>query len=133
MNTDGAMYVLASDRDDPLVQVVGAADGWILEWLGRRLWTKLPYAVFANDQPDRGIAYYMNYALFQGPTSCIDVGFFTHLEDSHDFLGRARDMDWCVCMSKKYADCLREQGAEHVTHISMGFDYYTVLGWAWRD
>jgi hypothetical protein len=75
------------------------------------------------NQPNRGtcegVAYYMNYALFQGPTSFIDVGFFTHLEDSHDFLGRARDMDWCVCMSKKYADWLREQGIEHVTHIPL--------------
>jgi glycosyltransferase involved in cell wall biosynthesis len=114
-------------REEPLVQVVGPADGWILERLGRRLASKLPYAAFTINQPDRGIgegiAYYMNYALFQGPTSLIDVGFFTHLEDSHDFLGRARDMN-CVCMSKKYADWLREQGVKHVTHIPMGFDYY---------
>lgn len=42
---------------------------------------------------DEVIAYYMNSALFQGPTSFVDVGCFTHLEGSHDFLGRARDMD----------------------------------------
>jgi glycosyltransferase involved in cell wall biosynthesis len=111
-----------------MVQVVGPADGWILERLGRRLEAKLPYATYSVGEPDRalgeGIAYYVNYAIFKGETSFIDVGFFTHLEDSHDFLGRARDMDWCVCMSKKYADWLREQGVEHVTHIPMGFDYY---------
>ena len=113
-------------RNEPLVQVVGPADGWILERVGRRLATKLPYALFSINQPDRGvgeeIAFYMNYALFQGPTPFVDVGFFTHIDDNHEFLGRARDMDWSVCMSKKYADWLREQGVERVTHIPMGFD-----------
>jgi hypothetical protein len=119
---------MAFDRDEPLVQVVAPTDGWILEGLGRQLVAKLPYVVYSINEPDRGIddgiAYYVNYALFKGPTSFADVGFFTHFEDSHDFLGRARSMDWCVCMSRKYADWLREQGVEHVTHILMGFDYY---------
>jgi hypothetical protein len=119
---------MAFRRDEPLVQAVGSADGWILERLGHRLATELPYAMFSINQPDRGIGggitYYVNYALFEDPTSFIDVGFFTHLEDSHDFLGRARGMDWCVFMSKKYADWLRELGVQHVTHIPMGFDVY---------
>lgn len=52
------------------------------------------------------------------------MGFFTHVEDEGEFLGRARRMDHCVSMSKLYTDWLRERGVSHVTHVPMGFDYY---------
>src|SRR5262245_27812288 len=105
----------------PLVQVVGPTDRWILEKLARRLSAKLPYAAFVPYEPKRaapaGIVYYVNYALYHGPTPFVDVGLFTHRDDEQDFLGRARTMDHCVCMSKCYADWLCGQGVEHVTHI----------------
>jgi hypothetical protein len=117
--------------EKPIVQVVGPTDNWVLQKLARTLVARLPYAASAAMEPKRsapaGIAYYVNYALYQGATSFIDVGFFTHLEESHDFLGRAHDIDWCVCMSKKYADWLREQGVEHGTrhaHSAVVREYY---------
>ena len=54
----------------------------------------------------------------------MDVGFFTHRDDEQEFLGRARRMDYRVCMSKLYADRMRQQGVEHLEHIPMGFDSY---------
>src|SRR5262249_38174838 len=112
----------------PVVQVVGPTDQWVLERLARRLASKLPYAQFVpwkprSDAPP-ALAYYVNYALYQRPTSFIDVGFFTHRDDDHSFLERARAIDHSVCMSRVYADWLREQGVKTVTHIPMGYDSY---------
>jgi hypothetical protein len=112
----------------PLVQIVGPADNWILEKLARRLASKLPYSEFVPWKPRPGtpalLAYYVNYALYQEPSGLIDVGFFTHRDDSQQFLERARSMDHCVSMSKLYADWLKEHGVHAVTHIPMGCDYY---------
>jgi Glycosyl transferases group 1 len=109
-----------------LVQVVGPTDGWILERLARRLAAKLPYAEFVPWKPRRdagaGIAYYVNYALYEAPSGLIDVGFFTHCEDEKQFLERARAVDFCVSMSRQYADWLRGQGVQAVAHIPMGVD-----------
>jgi glycosyltransferase involved in cell wall biosynthesis len=113
---------------EALVQVVGPEDGWVLEKLARRLAAKLPYAVFVPWKPSReggaALAYYVNYALYQGPSGLIDVAFFTHLDEAQQFLERARRVDCCVCMAKQYADWLRGQGVQSVTHIPMGFDAY---------
>lgn len=112
----------------PLVQVVGPTDGWVLERLARRLVAKLPYAEFVPwkpvPRPGGGLAYYVNYALFDRPTGLVDVGFFTHRDDAHGFLDRARGLDHCVCMARQYADWLRGRGVAAVTHIPMGFDFY---------
>jgi glycosyltransferase involved in cell wall biosynthesis len=113
---------------DALVQVVGPEDGWVLERLAHRLARKLPYAAFVPDAPrpvtGTQIAYYVNYALYRGPSGLIDVGFFTHEDEAQDFLPRARRMDYCVCMSRLYADGLKARGVQGVAHIPMGFDAY---------
>jgi hypothetical protein len=111
--------------DRVLVQVVGPTDGWILERLARRLAAKLPYAEFVVWKPRRdigGIAYYVNYALYEAPSGLIDVGLFTHCEDEGQFLKRARSVDFCVSMSRQYADWLRGRGVKAVAHIPMGVD-----------
>lgn len=112
----------------PLVQIVGPDDQWILERQARQLASKLPYARFVAWRPalnvSAGLVYYVNYALFQEKTHHIDVGFFTHRDDDQRFLERADLMDHAVCMSKKYADWLKSEGVETVTHIKTGFDFY---------
>jgi glycosyltransferase involved in cell wall biosynthesis len=117
-----------SPPDPAWLQVVGPQDDWVLEQLARRLAAKLPYAEFVPWKPRPGgaarLAYYVNYALYDGPSGLIDVGFFTHRDDSFGFLDRARRLDFCVCMSRLYADWLREQGVTAVAHIPMGFDFY---------
>jgi glycosyltransferase involved in cell wall biosynthesis len=111
-----------------VVQIVGPTDGWVLERLARILARKIPYAEFVPSRPrpngHAALAYYVNYALYAGPSGLIDVGFFTHLDDSHGFLERARRMDGCVCMAKIYGDWLRQRGVRDVVHIPMGFDSY---------
>jgi glycosyltransferase involved in cell wall biosynthesis len=114
--------------DEPLVQVVGPEDGWVLERLARVLAAKLPYGEFVPWKPRPGgaaqVAYYVNYALYDGPSGLLDVGFFTHDDEAHGFLDRARRVDFCVCMSRLYADSLRARGVPKVAHVPMGFDSY---------
>jgi len=113
---------------EPLLQIVGPADGWILEKLARKLAAKLPYAEFVPVRPEprasTRIVYYVNYALYRGPSGLIDTGFFTHLDTDHSFVERARQMDLCVSMSRLYAEWLKAHGLQSVIHIPMGFDSY---------
>jgi glycosyltransferase involved in cell wall biosynthesis len=108
------------------VQIIGPTDSWILERLARKLESKLPYAKFFPWKPKENtstqIAYYVNYALYQTASRFIDVGYFTHVDESHQFLERARRVDYCVSMSRLYADWLKSRGVQHVIHIPMGFD-----------
>jgi Glycosyl transferases group 1 len=117
----------ASSTDfEALVQIVGPTDQWVLERQARKLARKLPYAEFVpwkpRPCPTTRIAYYVNYALYQGPSGYLDVGFFTHEDPAHGFLERARQVELCVSMSRKYADWLKEQGVQQVVHIPMGCD-----------
>jgi hypothetical protein len=116
-------------RDDELaVQVVGPADGWVLERLARTLAAKLPYAEFVPWRPQPGpatrLVYYVNYALLDRPSGLIDVVFFTHPDENHQSVEQARRADACVCMARQYADWLASQGVRTVVHIPMGFDSY---------
>jgi len=108
----------------PLIQIVGPTDNWILQKLSKILVSKLPYASFSEWRPSQvgHLAYYVNYALFNEPSGLIDVGFFTHREDSYEFLSRAQEMDCCVCMARMYADWLRDKTRKEIVHIPMGFD-----------
>ncbi len=96
--------------------------------MAQKLAAKLPYAEFVawkpKPTPATRLVYYINYALCETPSGLIDVGFFTHFDQSHQFLERARRVDYCVSMSRLYADWLKAQGIEHVSHIPMGFDSY---------
>ena len=114
------------DFSAPLVQIVGPTDNWILQKLAAVLVSKLPYASFAawRPGPEGKLVYYVNYALYNEPSGLIDVGFFTHRDDSHGFLLRAQQMDGCVCMARMYADWLRDRTPREVVHIPMGFDAY---------
>ncbi len=111
-----------------IVQVVGPGDHWVLERLARRLAQKLPYATFCQWKPRTDghakLAFYVNYALYQGPSGLIDVGYFTHRDDNHRFLECARQLDFAICMSKIYADWLRAQGVKTVACVPAGFDLY---------
>lgn len=110
----------------PLVQIVGPTDNWILQKLASVLVSKLPYAVFSPWRPGRQgqLLYYVNYALYAEPSGLIDVGFFTHRDDSHEFLNRAQQMHCCVCMAEVYAGWLRDKTTREVVHIRTGFDSY---------
>jgi hypothetical protein len=114
--------------DEPLVQIVGPEDNWILERLARRLAAKLPYSEFVpwRPRPARAtqLVYYVNYALYNGPSGVIDSAFFTHLDEGHHFLQRARAMHLCVCMCRLYADWLLQRGVKTAVHAPMGFDFY---------
>src|SRR5260370_23582582 len=54
----------------------------------------------------------------------LNVGFFAHREEAGEFLDRARRMDFCVCMSRKYENWLLDQDVPKVTCIPMGYDSF---------
>jgi hypothetical protein len=112
----------------PWLQVVGPADNWVLARIAQRLVGKLPYAELVawrpEPKPTTRLVYYVNYALYSGPSGCVDVAFFTHFDQEQQFLERAQCMDWCVCMARQYADLLRAEGIASVIHIPMGFDFF---------
>jgi hypothetical protein len=124
----GNMSDRGHEQVEALVQIVGPTDDWILERLARRLAAKLPYARFVPRSPQASVStrlvYYVNYALYERPSGLVDVGFFTHLDDNQQFLPRARSLDFCVCMSRLYADWMLAQGIRSIVHIPMGFDAY---------
>ena len=110
-----------------MLQIVAPSDNWILERLADRLASKLPYAELVSTSSmtkETKLAFYVNYALYREPSGLIDVGFFTHLDEQHLFLERARRMDHCVCQARKYADWLLSHGVQHVSHIPMGYDSF---------
>jgi glycosyltransferase involved in cell wall biosynthesis len=113
---------------NPVVQIVGPDDGWVLQNLARILADKVPYAAFVPwhpiPNPATRLIYYVNYALFDQPSGLIDVVFFTHPDETHQSVERARRADACVCMARQYADWLVSQGVRAVMHIPMGFDAY---------
>ncbi len=118
----------AGRDDSPVVQVVGPDDGWVLERLARTLAAKLPYAEYVAGGPRPGpatlLVYYVNYALLGRPSGRLDVAFFTHPDESHRSVERARRADACVCMARQYADWLAARGVRAAVHIPMGFDSY---------
>src|SRR5262249_28491113 len=89
---------------------------------------KLPYAEFVpwkpRPSPNGVLAYYVNYALYDRASGMMDVAFFTHLDPEQQFLEKARRVDFCVSMSKLYADWLTNQGVKNVAHVPMGFDSF---------
>lgn len=110
--------------ENSLIQIVGPTDNWVLQKLASILVRKLPYASFSAWRPQRHgvLAYYVNYALFEAPSGLLDVGFFTHRDESFEFQNRASAMDACVCMARIYSDWLKQITAKPVVHIPMGFD-----------
>src|SRR5260370_24073840 len=124
----GSALEPSAPAQNKAVQIVAPTDGWILERLARTLAAKLPYAELvptgAKPSPGVSLVYYVNYFLYNGPRGVLDVGFFTHLDESCQFLERARRMDFCVCMSRKYENWLLDQDVQKVTCITMGYDSF---------
>jgi len=85
---------------------------------------------------DKTVNYYINYHLFKRKTPDIDVGHFTHPEPDGEFDNVARQVDFAVCMSERYAAYLREKGITHCRQIMPGLDGFfrpkLVLGWFGR-
>jgi glycosyltransferase involved in cell wall biosynthesis len=95
----------------PRVQVVAPTDAWILERMGRELVQRIPFVRISPWKPELqepwDIAYFVNYALYQPvPNARLVGGYFTHKE-SDQFEAIARQLDFTVNMSRKYASVLK--------------------------
>ena len=112
----------------PLVNVVLADTGWILERCARELESRLPYVRVASAaEPTAAINYYMNYSAWRGEPAGRKAAFFTHVEErvpeaARRFFDVAREMDVAVAMSDRYADQLRQAGVGRVEVIVPGVD-----------
>jgi glycosyltransferase involved in cell wall biosynthesis len=110
------------------IHVVLADEGWILEQCGRALERRLPYVrVDTSADPSAAINYYVNYSARRGRASAIEIALFTHVEErvpevAARFFEVARAMTTCICMSRIYADRLREAGVPDVHEITPGVD-----------
>ena len=116
-------------RDDELtVQVVGPADGWVLERLARIRAAKLPYAEFVPWRPRparQRASCIMSITLCSTGQAAVLTWFFSRAPDeNHQSVEQGRRADACVCMARQYADWLAAQGVQTAVHIPMGFDYY---------
>ncbi len=97
---------------------------WILDRVIKELIDRLDYA-YCYDEIEQGdINYYVNWHSFKKKSQGIDVAFFTHFDDKEkdDFISIAKQVDYAVCMSKKYKEILQEYGASNVSVISVGVD-----------
>ena len=111
----------------PLININLVDRGWILERMGRELAQRLDY-VSMGDGPDGSVPvnYHINYHAFKRKSG-IDIALFTHIEENVPvvkdlFFDVARNVDYCVCMSRKYELILRNAGIQRVTTIMPGVE-----------
>jgi glycosyltransferase involved in cell wall biosynthesis len=112
------------DQPAMRVQVVHSGNAWILRRLARYLVDNLPYVRGMDWRPSAlesfDLTYYVNYqlcrrpkaplrrrVLWRRPRSRIVGAFFPHREDD-EFDEVARELDFCVAPSARYANYLRE-------------------------
>lgn len=109
------------------VHIVISDRGWILERLAKEIASRYEYVTYSTTaNPEAPIQYYMTYSTWKGRVSPFEISFFTHLEPQgkarERFFQVAKNTDYCVCMSRKYEEILRQHGIAHVTTISPGID-----------
>jgi len=120
------------------VQIVYSDNAWVLRRLARHLVEGLPYVQAAPWRPHAresfDLTYYVNYQLcrrprhpwhrrmlWRKPKSRLVGAWFTHREgDLFDEV--AREMNFCVCPSRVYADYIRERCNPHSHVIYHGID-----------
>lgn len=107
------------------VQVVHSGNAWILRRLARYLVDRLPYVHGSPWRPSAvrefDLTYYVNYqlcrrpraplrraVLWRKPRSRLNGAFFPHREGNDFFDEVARELDFCVAPSARYANYLRE-------------------------
>lgn len=124
------------------VQVVHSGNAWILRRLARYLVDNLSYVRGADWRPSAlesfDLTYYVNYQLcrrpraplrrrllFRKPRSRIVGAFFPHREDD-EFDEVARELDFCVAPSARYADYLRERcnPSSYLIHHGIDLDRF---------
>ena len=103
---------------------------WILEKCAYEIASRAYYINYAlDDDPSADLTYYINYHSFSGKKYGKQVAFFTHLEKDEANIKRffdvARQMDYCICMSNKYADMLIQHKIKNVKVIAPGVDLKT--------
>lgn len=97
--------------------------GWILEKFAKQLAKRLPYVVLQEPLKKHKINYYLPYYLLEkGPWK--SVGWFTHQEERPDlnkkFEWAAKNADFCISHSKKYAELIRSWNIKKVSQITPG-------------
>lgn len=95
----------------PRIQIVSPTDSWILEKMGQELARNIPCVRHFKWKPDLeekwDVVYFINYFLFQPvPNARLVGGYFTHQENDR-FVDIARQMNFAVSMSEKYAAVLK--------------------------
>jgi glycosyltransferase involved in cell wall biosynthesis len=126
------------------VQVVHSGNAWVLRRLARYLIDRLPYVHGAPWRPSAvrefDLTYYVNYqlcrrpraplrraVLWRKPRSRLVGAFFPHREGTDFFDEVARELDFCVAPSARYANYLREHcnPNSHLIYHGIELDRFT--------
>lgn len=128
----GRMLQSLKDRIAPpcRVQIVAPTDSWILQKMGLELANRIPFAELSDWKPDPrrkwDITYFVNYALYEPSENAgMTGGYFTHKENER-FEEVASQMDFAVCMSRKYVPVARAACQNtHCIHPGVDLDAFT--------
>lgn len=127
------------------VQVVHSGNAWILRRLARYLVDHLPYVHGAPWRPSAvqrfDLTYYVNYQLcrrprhplrrallWRKPHSRLVGAFFPHRESGDELFDEvARELDFCVAPSARYANYLRDHcnPSSHLIYHGIEVDRFT--------
>lgn len=113
------------------VHIVISDRNWILERLAGEIAKRYDYVTYDTaPDPTAQIQYYMTFGCRQGKVSAREIGYFAHYEEApiaeearRKFWRTAREVDYCICHSERYARLLREKGFEKTRAISPGVDF----------
>lgn len=101
--------------------------GWILEKLAKEIAQRSDLVTYSTEpDPTADLQYYINYSCRRRRIGKVEIAFFTHSERDESARKRyfdiANDVEHVVCMSKRYADELRDTGLTNITTITPGVD-----------
>ncbi|BAH73799.1 putative glycosyltransferase [Solidesulfovibrio magneticus RS-1] len=109
------------------INIVTSDKGWILEKLATEITSRVPYTTYTDAEDLKSdIQYYITYSRRIRRFSPIEIACYTHQEHDKEaanlFFSTASEVEYCICMSKRYEDVLRGHGLTHVSTISPGVD-----------
>ena len=98
-----------------------------MEEIARQLANHLDYVDYdTKENISADIQYYISFHRARMLYSPVNIGWFTHIEDSDEgrerYFSTARRLDYCVCHSKPYEKLLKKEKIKNVVTIHPGVD-----------
>ncbi|MDE1146824.1 MAG: glycosyltransferase [Azospirillaceae bacterium] len=125
----GPLRVAVSDLDQdntrPLVNIILADRGWILERLASEIEQRLPYVTIGTAPGSAPIQYFLPYSARQETAPGVNVALFTHVEQDpvmrERFIRTCGEVDLAIYMSDFYRSLVQTH-ARRGARITPGVD-----------